>query len=480
MKISMWLVCDWLEKYSPKASIYKGEMTISGVRFLSEEVTPTEDCLYIGYAQAFTYTAKNNIICVSHTDIITLTAPDIYVVFNEIQQMLEFYNNWETQVLLSINREEDLSTILSHTLPILNHGLVITDLSHKVLGLQLLPNQPDRSAPDGYIETHELSLINAQLQKNADRHIPYVIDAAAAKDIIRNFYSNDGKLLGWLVIVDGGEKQSHLQSRLQLTEAFGMLMDLWFRIHADHILSANLFSNVLEMRETDPAVIQFRLHGLGWVDHSQMQLFVCASCTNDIIGISTISRIIKNYYPEIYDFSYENTFAFIVNYCLTDKDRFLSYLTDLLKAQNAFCGCSLLFSDLFSLKQNYLQACSAIEFGPHTAGSINDSHEYALVYIQKQLKTSLEIDMISPIIGKLRAYDEAHGTDYYETLKIYIKCERDQTRTARELFIHRNSLVYRINRLKEMLGFDLDNDKERLYLILSFFIADTYLKDSYR
>ena len=78
--------------------------------------------------------------------------------------------------------------------------------------------------------------------------------------------------------------------------------------------------------------------------------------------------------------------------------------------------------------------------------------------------------MTSPVLDELIKHDQQNGTDYYNTLRVYLMCERDQTLAAKVLCIHRNSLVYRVNRLKEMIDVDLDNADERLYLILSYFV----------
>ena len=99
MKLSMWIVNDWLEKYHPEPYILSGKQTITGVRYLADELDLKPDYLYIGYQDSFIDSEENQIICVNTTDLIRLTAPDIYQIFNEIQQMLEFYSNWETQLL---------------------------------------------------------------------------------------------------------------------------------------------------------------------------------------------------------------------------------------------------------------------------------------------------------------------------------------------------------------------------------------------
>ena len=64
------------------------------------------------------------------------------------------------------------------------------------------------------------------------------------------------------------------------------------------------------------------------------------------------------------------------------------------------------------------------------------------------------------------AHDE-HGTDMLSTLATYIACERSPKLTAETLFIHRNTLGYRIERIRELTALDLDDPGVRNALAAS-------------
>lgn len=73
-------------------------------------------------------------------------------------------------------------------------------------------------------------------------------------------------------------------------------------------------------------------------------------------------------------------------------------------------------------------------------------------------------------VSDLLDHDLRNGTEYVRTLEAYLKCERRLNETASRLFVHRNTLLYRIGRIKEMLGDDLESPESRMRLLLS--IAD--------
>lgn len=68
-------------------------------------------------------------------------------------------------------------------------------------------------------------------------------------------------------------------------------------------------------------------------------------------------------------------------------------------------------------------------------------------------------------LQKLEAYDHANGTFLCETLVSFYMNGFSVVKTSEELFIHRNSLQYRLKKIEELLGIELDDYMEYLDLI---------------
>ena len=64
------------------------------------------------------------------------------------------------------------------------------------------------------------------------------------------------------------------------------------------------------------------------------------------------------------------------------------------------------------------------------------------------------------------------GTSFYEILKVYLRCERNRVLTARQLFVHKNTLVYRLEKMVRLFSLDLDDSYEREYLLFSIRCLD--------
>ncbi len=68
-------------------------------------------------------------------------------------------------------------------------------------------------------------------------------------------------------------------------------------------------------------------------------------------------------------------------------------------------------------------------------------------------------------LEKIEEYDHANGTYLEETLLSYYMNGFNLTKTAKALYIHRNSLQYRLDKIQELLDMDLDDYLEYLDIV---------------
>ena len=52
------------------------------------------------------------------------------------------------------------------------------------------------------------------------------------------------------------------------------------------------------------------------------------------------------------------------------------------------------------------------------------------------------------------------GADLVHTLRMLVRCGFDRARTSRALHVHRNTLGYRVNRIEQLAGIDLDEPRD--------------------
>ncbi|MCC7107168.1 MAG: helix-turn-helix domain-containing protein [Chloroflexi bacterium] len=69
---------------------------------------------------------------------------------------------------------------------------------------------------------------------------------------------------------------------------------------------------------------------------------------------------------------------------------------------------------------------------------------------------------VDDMIGPLLQYDAGHRTELAGTLEVFFACNGNHVRAAQELHLHRNTLLYRLDRAREILSRDLDDVTARL------------------
>lgn len=74
-------------------------------------------------------------------------------------------------------------------------------------------------------------------------------------------------------------------------------------------------------------------------------------------------------------------------------------------------------------------------------------------------------------LGMLEDYDSKNQTDYYMILRYYLMYNNSVDKVSKELFVHRNTINYKIKKIKDILGCDLDYN-DGLNLILAYKIKD--------
>jgi GAF domain-containing protein len=75
---------------------------------------------------------------------------------------------------------------------------------------------------------------------------------------------------------------------------------------------------------------------------------------------------------------------------------------------------------------------------------------------------------VDQALGPLVRYDAEHGTELVGTLRSYVAADYNAAETARRLFVHANTLAYRLKTIRRLLGADPCRGELRLQIELAF------------
>src|SRR5207237_4672516 len=76
-------------------------------------------------------------------------------------------------------------------------------------------------------------------------------------------------------------------------------------------------------------------------------------------------------------------------------------------------------------------------------------------------------DFVDEALGKVVGYDLEHGTDLVATLRAWVAADYKVTGAAQRMFVHTNTLKYRLKRIRALLGADPSRGDLRLQVELA-------------
>jgi purine catabolism regulator len=130
-------------------------------------------------------------------------------------------------------------------------------------------------------------------------------------------------------------------------------------------------------------------------------------------------------------------------------------------------GIGRLAKDVQQIPQSYREAQQALEIGRRLFGEGN-IHYFTRLGIYRllfHLYGHEELsDFYQETLGFLLESDRHSNSALIQTLESFFHCNGNLSETARTMHLHRNSLLYRLGRIEELLGRSLEDPEMRLSL----------------
>ncbi|SFA88375.1 PucR C-terminal helix-turn-helix domain-containing protein [Acetitomaculum ruminis DSM 5522] len=476
MKLSMWILADWLWKYNPIIYIKHGEQSLRGVRLYHPEQKMEKQNVYLGRAQDFIGSGGDGVICVHEHDMLLLDTNDIDMVLNEIFSAFDFYNKWADDLTGSIEHNSTLQEIIDISSELFDESVIICDASYKVLSYSAnFEKEPFSKDLKSILMERQNSLskftcVRTGLQNNDSVNAAFIANFPDFENrlIISNVF-NFKKFLGQVLVVEQHHKIS--EGRLQLASTLGDIVAYWIRYNSEHIsmrAEASIFKDLIENKNISREDAVRHLNQIGWRESDDKivaRLSVPNSSANILMKqLNNIGLTVPDSYLIIHEFS----IVLIANLRITPMETLKTQLNQIIENSNYCCGVSSTFKDILDFRKYYNQTSIAIKYSRRKVGDIVFCEDYIMDYIYDIIRTNSNTIIMHPIVNSLKEYDLANKADLYNTLYQYLVHERNLVKTAESLGIHRNSLLYRLKKIKEISDDDFNESKIREYILMSF------------
>ena len=395
------------------------------------------------------------------------------------------YTTSMNHLIFTVTNNKGLQVLLDEAYKILRNPMIIIDNSYKILAM----NKEVTSINENFNLQIQLGYL---LEENlADIKSAKVYEAMRQTKL--PYYSKDPKSgLTWinsLVYVYGIEAahlgvietekkftpqdQEFIHFLCNLISLELQKNDSYIRNHG--IMHNVFLSELLEGIITSPALIDIRSRQLDWQTSGNFCIMTIFDKSHSLFNkkAANISEYLKPIFPNSHWAVYENKIVFLLS--LKDKhfeaylendSRLMSYLKD----NELVASFSTVFKELTSTTNAYRQSLKAFELGEKLAPQM--LYHLYINYICHDiggiLSQNVDINnFYNEKVLEIWKYDTAKNSNLLKTLDEYLIHIDDPSTAAKNLFIHRNTLFYRINKMQTLFDINLNNGLERLHIHLS-------------
>ena len=403
---------------------------------------------------------------------------DFYAAFNTMQAEFDRFDAWEDDLEEIIESGGGISQMLDRSEEVFENPLYAIDADFRILGASKLARiQSDETAfqsEDGkslrlgafdqFLELHDLSL---------DEREPLVLDLLDQTTL--NFNLHEGDVYQGCLTVHYTRRRYRPSDKPLIRFLGGRLR------RALRELSTSESDSRRSLHQALQALVEER--PLDAVEHdivaaaSQGRRFAClrlkVPSRFEQLPIGYVRNMVESTFKRSIVFEYHrNSVVAFIDITELGEDyleRIASGIGVFTSSMGMKAGVSDAFDDLMLCRSLFLQANIALDMGAMFAPteSLFAFQDYALREMVMNAIGDIPLDLRFPEgLRRLIAHDEDAAASYIDTLRIYLEQNCSVSKAATLMYVHRSTLMERLQRIRRELGLNLDDPDEQLRLRL--------------
>ncbi len=479
MRLSMWMIANRLNALDPEIHIRDS----APITLKSARRAYATNCVHV-------FQVGDDVICNGEGDYIRLRDINTEQAFELIQATFDFYDDWAASVRQAAI-DMDYRKIVDECWHVFHNPIVFLDANCKVLAMSSEYAEDEVDSEWKYLSRYGYSSVVAvnhlsgpglQESFNSSKPFLYHSPVSSQPDCLSIALVHENTNCGRINIIQHDRKINYGDMQLlnYLSEIITSTLGS-FTATDEHISTRNVFYDLLIGQNVAKETLEFYLQYMHWEVDDPLYVATLipkdASLPTELLSL--ISSLLGKQIPGAVTLIVDGKVIVIYNEKHTSKEQFLSVLKPIVKQNGLSMGISLPVSDIYALDMFLKQAVSAIDYGNlfKDRGDDDDMHnfyDYAIDYIIENNGVKDALYVCHPDILAMLYSDTDTASDRMTTLRSYLNNERSLVNTAQELFVHRNTLVYRIKKITDMMRYDINDVYTRDYMKLSIKVIDLY------
>lgn len=508
-RLNVRMIADALERAGKKIQYYCGrdECRLEGARIFYPGMQMKENYIYLVQSQEFDRQlsqykgaafviqgkADPSLLPEDSSLIQVIDGSQSLEIFEILQDTFEMYKKWDWRLQRALYSSRPLDEMVLASIEVFRNPMfihdtnffIISDPKHvpEMLEWSTDPRTGRKIVPPQVINDFMVDMVYLEGMKNKQA-VLYPAEQRGYRILYYNLW-NDGRYAG-RILVD--EIKNPIQpGDYPVLDYLGKLVEACLKnrritwMHPEND-AERFYPDFLEQKEKDERRIMNYLHYMDW---DRRDRYCCLSIEADqkefgaVSSMATLGQIEAQISAgqAVY---YNNGIVVAINLSCAGSSiaEILSKLAVLLRDGLLKAGVSSEIDDFFQLPQAYRQACIALDFGRNSDSMYWYYYfdDYMLEYMIDCASREIPVGLLcSDSLKRLKKYDAENHTELYNTLRVYLKLDQNVLQTSKELFVHRSTVFYRLERIQKLTGMDLGNAGERLKLLISYYMLERAL-----
>lgn len=478
MKLSMWMIANRLSSLDMELNIRQNAPVV----LKSARRAYATNCVHV-------YQADNDVICNGEGDYIRIKDTKISEAFELVQYVFDFYEDWFSNIL-DLIKEKNYREVVNSCWSVFHNPLILFDGNCRVLGLSEQYTEDEMDEEWRYLSAYGYSSLNAiQYMRYNNQNQDFTRTGMqrfsfegdmSYPGVTYSLYFND-MLCGRLNLL---EKDRPLNTGdLQILELLADFLKVSMAEQdagSQPEKNTNLFYNLLDGKHVDEYQLSIQLSYQGWEKEDTFQLFL-AELNYGEQDKNIMDMMIMTITQQLSSCCILQRFPLIIILCDVDKYKgqpVVSILSSLMKGNTISLSSSLPCRGIGCAHYLMNQAKAASLYGrlQEPEAAFFHFYDYAMDYIIESPSLEDSVLACHPDVYYLWKRRRENKDEMFDTLKCYLSNERSLVNTAHALYVHRNTLVYRVRKLTELFHDGLDNIYTRDYIKLSIRTLELYEK----
>jgi len=491
MKLSMWILFNELADFNPTANIINGKAEIEGARFFTYDEQLHKKFVYVGYASDFFGNNTEQVLLVNENDMIIINCENAERILNNLLDIFQKYNDWDKRLNEARFAKEPYQTIL--------------DIAHEVFRCPMLfgcknlqiyavtAQYTDAEVYEGWDEVKTIKTMPTWLLEYLNTHnlvvwYPDDVDPAIMPiwpgmkfehQIRMNCYL-DGIVWGHLLLYykEKTVKPAVLQLARHVADIYGVLLVERHDKSQEKYTRYSWLADLLDGREFEAGTFHTIFWSLQWSETDRLVLYriMPPNKINDPKMFYWLCDSISLKASNAVVYPYRDSIVVIARDIGKQAQIILNSIVQLLQLNEYHCGISFSFQGLENVRTYYNQAGYAIKLAPDSGNKVHAFKACSLDGIAREFRNIKNWKgWISPALFRLIETDAQQGTEYHATLYHYLKNKCHIGNTANSLYIHRNTIVNRLEKIESIMNLSLQDEDTLTYLRFCF----SLMKDDY-